>query len=86
MNKWKEEFDKRYVVPFDDGTNDKFINVNPNLIKDFISNLIEQVVEDIPEETIKMGLAGGTFTVEEPTGNTKLLKRIKQQLRDKYLN
>lgn len=70
MTKWKEEFDKRYVVPFDDGTNDKFINVNPNLIKDFISNLLEQVIDE----------ASATYAY---TSEQEL--ELKQKLRDKYL-
>ena len=69
MTKWKEEFDKRYVVPFDDGTNDKFINVNPNLIKDFISNLLEQVIDDIPYQNILVSD----------------INNLKDQLKSKYL-
>ena len=73
MTKWKEEFDKEFLE-FCLENNIVFLGnyeEEKDSIQDFISNLIEQVIDD----------ASSTYAY---TSEQEL--ELKDQLRDKYLN
>jgi len=77
MKDWHEQFDKEFLK-FCLENNIVFLgnyDEEKDSIKDFVSNLIEQVINDIPK-----GCGYLTCDVAD------CIEPIKQQLRDKYLN
>lgn len=84
MSEWKERFTKQFVDSEETDDSEHCFSpyfseeVHPEAVKQFISSLIEEVIEMLPDNgtiTDQSMLARGTVTTE----------KFKQSLKEKYL-